>query len=227
MLVGGCVDTGLRVLVVDDDPFTRVMLCGALRSNGCEVVADSASAPTALREAREHRPDAAVLDLDLGEGPTGIDLARGLRRLIPDIGIVMLSTYEEPRLLGHNQPPLPDGSIYLVKRTVSDPKVLLQGLRLSRQFSANESSPRKTKTPSSSSIRKLSDQQVEIMRLVAGGQSNAEIARRRFLTESAVEKAVARLIKQLDIQTGPGQNPRVLIAQAYYQLSGAVSVRRD
>jgi DNA-binding NarL/FixJ family response regulator len=73
---------------------------------------------------------------------------------------------------------------------------------------------------------KLSDHQSDIMRLVAAGHSNVEIARRRSLTVPAVEKAVARLIRQLDLQAAPDTNQRVAIAQAYYRLTGAVSARR-
>ena len=71
----------------------------------------------------------------------------------------------------------------------------------------------------------LSDQQVEIMRLVAAGFANREIARRREMTEPAVEKAIARLIRHFDLKTGKEQNQRVVIAQLYFQLTGAVSAR--
>ena len=72
----------------------------------------------------------------------------------------------------------------------------------------------------------LSDQQIEIMRLVAAGLSNAEIGRRRCMTEAAVGKAVARLIRQLDLRASQDQNQRVLIAQRYFELTGATSARR-
>ena len=72
----------------------------------------------------------------------------------------------------------------------------------------------------------LSEGQWEILRLVAAGYTNAEIARRRSLTVPAVEKAVARLIKQLDLHASPDTNQRVSIAQAYFRLTGAVSARR-
>lgn len=215
-----------RVLLVDDDPFTRMMLTTTLRSLECEVVGDAPSAALALRMARDLRPTVAVLDLDLGEGPTGIDLAHGLRNQNSTIGIVMLSTYDEPRLMGYNQPPLPEGSLYLVKKTVVEPEVLGRAVamsidpmvrdgRISVDFSSDSQVP-----------IKLTDLQIDIMRLVAAGHSNVEIARRRSLTVPSVEKAIARLIKQLELQATPDQNQRVMIAQVYYQLTGAVSARR-
>ena len=217
---------GTKVLLVDDDPFTRMMLVSTLTNLDYQVVADAPTAPTAMFMARELKPDIAVVDFDLGEGPTGIDLAHGLRRLLPNIGIVMLSTYEEPRLMGANQHALPAGSLYLVKKTVIEPEVLGRALRLCVDPLVRDGTLAFQSGTISSVASKLTDLQIDIMRMVAAGYSNAEIARRRTLSVPSVEKAVARLIKQLDLQATPAQNQRVMIAQIYYQLTGAVDVRR-
>lgn len=214
----------LNVMLVDDDPFTRMTLVTTLQSLEFAVVADVATAGEGLRVAMQTRPDVAVLDLDLGEGPTGMDLAHRLRAMQPDIGIVMLSTYEEPRLMGFNQHPLPDDAIYLVKRTVVEPEVLGRAVRMSVDQSFREGTMRVVAKDARGV--KLSDPQIDVMRLVAAGHSNAEIARRRSLTVPAVEKAIARLIRQLDLQAAPETNQRVAIAQAYYRWTGGVSARR-
>lgn len=214
----------LRVMLVDDDPFTLTMVAAMLRARGCDVVAEAPSAAEGLRAGHEFAPDVAVLDLDLGEGPTGIDVAHRLRAEQPSIGIVVLSTYEEPRLMGYNQPPLPEGSIYLVKKTVAEPEMLESAIRMS--LLGAEHHPSAVAAPAPHAASGLSDLQIDMMRLVAAGHSNAEIARRRSLSVPAVEKAVARLIKQLGLQASSAQNQRVMIAQVYYQLSGAVSARR-
>jgi len=218
---------GTRVLIVDDDPFTRMMLTTTLQTVECAVVGDAQTAADALRLARELQPAVAIVDLDLGEGPTGIDLAHGLRNLNSAVGIVMLSTYEEPRLMGQNQPPLPEGSIYLVKKTVVDPEVLGRAVRMSIDPQVREGRVAAGLSSESQTPTKLTDLQIDIMRMVAAGHSNTEIARRRSLTVPSVEKAVARLIKLLDLQATPDQNQRVMIAQVYYQLTGAVSARRS
>ncbi len=215
---------GLDVMLVDDDPFTRTTLITTLNSLNCRVVADAATAVEGLRLAAQSRPDVAVLDLDLGEGPTGIDLAHRLRAMLPAIGVVMLSTYEEPRLMGFNQQPLPEDSLYLVKRTVVDPEVLGRALRMSVDPDFRGGTMRVVSRGLPGV--KLSDSQIDIMRLIAAGHSNAEIARQRSLTVPALEKAVARLIRQLGLQASPDTNQRVAIAQAYYRLTGAVSARR-
>jgi DNA-binding NarL/FixJ family response regulator len=76
-------------------------------------------------------------------------------------------------------------------------------------------------------IAPLNEGQWEILRLVAAGYTNAEIARRRSLTEDAVNKAVTRLVKQLDIPLSKEGNTRVLLTQAYNRITGTVSERRS
>lgn len=67
-----------RVLLVDDDDFTRMTLRAVLASLDYDVIGDAANV-------------VAAMDLARAEGPTGIDLAHGLRTLVPSIGLVMLS----------------------------------------------------------------------------------------------------------------------------------------
>lgn len=209
-----------RVLIVEDDGFTRMLLRGQLEQLGHIVVADTGTAADALDAAREHRPDLALLDLDLGRGPTGIDLAHALRDLLPAIGIVLLTSYADTRLIGDRRE-LPVGSIALVKRMLEDPEQLASALRMAHESPRTAESGR-----GATGMPRLSDGQAEILRLVANGFSNAEIARRRHLSESAVIKAVGRLVDQLDLAPGPGDNQRVLLTQAYFQLTGTSSARR-
>lgn len=205
------------ILVVDDDDFTRFLLVRTLHDVGYADVRDAAAAAAALASAKAAPPQAAILDLDLGPGPNGIDCAYALRKLSPQIAIIILSSYQDPRLLGTNRP-LPDGAVYLSKRTVGDASVLAATIR---EVLASPCAKRKGANDGASPAPvKLSDNQIEIMRLVAEGYSNAEIARRIFVTEPGVAKAIGRLVKQLDIESGPHANVRVRITQAYYSMVG-------
>ena len=206
----------MHALVVDDDDFVRFLLTRTLSDFGCDSVDDAASASEGMALAKMKSPDLAVLDLDLGPGPTGIDVAYGLRKMFPALAVIILSSYQDPRLLGANRE-LPDGAIYLSKRDVGDFEVLRAAIEeVVRAPRGKRDGAPEIKFAG----RKLSDNQVDIMRLVAEGCSNAEIARRRILTEAAVEKAIARLIKQLDLSPTKDNNARVLITQAYFSLIG-------
>ena len=200
-----------RVLLVDDDDFTRMTVRAVLASLDYDVIGDAANVVTAMDLARAGRPDLAVIDLDLGEGPTGIDLAHGLRTLLPSIGLVMLSSYADPRLIGRRTRPLPEGTQYLSKQSVGDARVLDDALR--RALELDDAA-----TPTGGTA--LSDTQIEMMRLIAAGYSNAEIAKRMWITEDGVNRAVTRLVKQLGLQVSKEHNTRVLISRAYAELAG-------
>lgn len=211
--------------MVDDDPFTRSNLASTLQLLGCFVVAaDSVS--SALRSIRNFAPDntpnVALLDLDLGEGPTGLDLAQTLRDEFPEIAIVLLSTYIDPRLIGSNLPDMPIGGVYLVKSSVTSPQVLDDAIELAL---INMNPGKKKIAKPNFELNDLSDKQVEMMRMVATGLSNAEIAKRLWMTEAAVEKAITRLSKKMNLSGSKEQNQRVMIASIYHQLTGSVNVR--
>lgn len=207
-----------RVLVVEDDSFTRTLVSSLVASLGYDVCAEAGTVTEAMSLAQHHRPDLAVLDLDLGEGPTGIHLAHGLRKLNANIAIVMLSTYGDPSWLGQRRRP-PVGARYVVKGEVSNSEVLANALAGAIASPHDAMEYAHTRPP-------LSEGQWEILRLVAAGYTNAEIARRRSLTEEAVKKAITRLVRQLDIDPGPEANARVLLTRTYTQMTGSVSGRR-
>lgn len=206
-----------KILLVDDDPFTLTMLASTLHTLGFTEITSSRTVTQAIVAATEASPNVAILDLDLGEGPTGIDLAHRLRKLNPIIGVIILSTYTEPRLIGTNQRPLPENSIYIVKQSISDTKVLLDAITNSVKSDFDPINA--ASLPPSTPISGIKDTQIEIMRLVATGISNAQIAEMLVMKEASVEKAIARLIKHLDIKATNRQNQRVLIAQEYYRLT--------
>ena len=76
-----------KVLVVEDDNFTRSTLVAAIRTQGIEVVGSASNARDALAIQARYAPDIAMLDFDLGPGPTGIDVAHALRSRQPNLGI--------------------------------------------------------------------------------------------------------------------------------------------
>lgn len=208
-----------RVLVVDDDDFTRTLVSSLVESLGYQVVGRAATVTDAMAVAHETNPELAILDLDLGEGPTGIDLAHGLRRLSSRIAIVILTSYGDPTWMGQRRES-PTGSRYVVKGEVNDPAVLADAIALSLADPHAPTASEPTSTP-------LNEGQWEVLRLVAAGYTNAEIARRRSITEDAVNKAITRLVRQLNIDVSKTDNSRVLLTQAFNRMTGRASERRD
>ena len=199
-----------KVLILEDDAWTRSVLQTALSANGFEVVEAVGTAREAMATASAEQIDIALLDLDLGDGPTGVDVAIALGRRYPDLAIVLLTSYEDLRLFKAALPKLPDSVHVARKSEVSDVDQLVD---LVRNASHQPTQPR---TP----ISDLTDPQIETLRLVAAGLTNAQIAKERFVSEKAVEHAIARLARQLEIPQESSQNTRVLLTRAYFKMIG-------
>jgi len=127
--------TKLNVMLVEDDDFTRATVKSALQGQGINIVYDTAFVKEGIEFAKKNRPDVAVLDYNLGKGPNGIDLANQLRRMQPEIGIVLLTAFLNPAELDTKIAQLPAGSRYLVKHSVSNIKVLVKEILESSKYS--------------------------------------------------------------------------------------------
>lgn len=199
------------VLIVDDDAFARATLTTALSHHGYRATSAADPAEAMLACDRE-RPRVAVLDLHLGDGPTGIDLAKAMRRRDPDLGLVLLTSFTDPRLLRESLGERPVGMLHLVKQSMTDTSLLA----LAIDIAAGESDATLLPPPEIP----LSAAQVDTLRLLAAGLSNAEIARVRVVTPATVEKTIARIAKSLDLPVTADVNQRVALARAYYRMIG-------
>lgn len=210
---------GMGIAVIEDDDFTRVMLVNSLASLGYEVRVESSRPRVALDYLAGGSFDAAVVDLHLGKGPTGIDLAVLLRRAKPDLGIVLLTSFEDPRLLRSNLPALPAGTVYVMKRDIKDVSILNDAIVLAVE-KATSPTRKKASDKHEGLIGSLTNTQIELLRLMGMGLSNAEIARRKFVTEKSVEASITRLARSLGVERSQSHNQRVHMAKAYFRASG-------
>jgi DNA-binding NarL/FixJ family response regulator len=171
---------------------------------------------------RTHLPSAALIDLDLGKGPTGIDLAIALRQIKRDIGIVFLTSYDDPRFLRPNLPPLPVGSHYLVKKSVGEIVIVTRAIKNAILSAKQTSSGSKAqKLVGGVNLSELTDIQIETLRLVSQGLTNSEIAKQRFITVKSVEQTISRIAKILNLPQDITHNQRVHMARVFFRGSGA------
>lgn len=202
----------LKVLFLEDDGLTRSSVSSALRANGLTVIPASNAA-----EAVEHaEADCALLDLHLGSGPTGIDVARKLREKNPEIGIVFLTSFEDPRLLDKDLKFLPRASSYLVKRQIFETEQLVLALRASVRNASNKD--QEIELPAE--FANLTDVQLETLRLIGRGLSNSEIAKSRGVSVKSVEQTISLISKKFSLSQGNKANNRVNLARIYYRLLG-------
>ena len=211
----------IRVIVVEDDDFTRSTVVSALQIQGVDVVGQSSAVAPAMMLFKEVKPDAVVLDLDLGAGPNGIDLAFAIRRNNSKVGIVILTTFEDPRLLHSKIPNPPPGTVYLVKRKVSEIGSLFKSIEKAIANAKTLKTDSKIKQEIAPELAKVTESQLETMKLIAEGLSNSEIAKVRGVTEKSIEQTISRLVAHLDLPKGASTNQRVQISKMYFRLTGS------
>lgn len=210
-----------RLLVVEDDAFTRTSIVGALSSSGIEVSDAVGTTAEAVNSFEINKPNVVLLDLDLGYGPTGLDLARAFRIRNPNIGLVMLTTYSDPRLLRANLPDIPAGTEYLIKSNVGEIKIVSEAIKLAINHTKKANAKLKQlRNDIPRDLQGMTDIQIETLRMVAQGHTNSEIAKQRFVSEKAVEQTIAKIAKALDIPAATNQNQRVHIARVFFRLTG-------
>jgi len=202
------------VLLVDDDMFTRTTLSAALSAGGINVVAATDSAAGALENLLSLDPDVAIVDLDLGPGPSGIDICHALRAQKPNLGLILLTSYTDPRIHDPSNSQLPKGCRFISKSELSDFKVLIEEIVIARNKPFASAKLRKVND------HKLTDVQLEVLIAVAQGLSSAEIATNRGVSVKAIEGIIAKTHVALGINKSKSINLRVQLARAYFQLTG-------
>ena len=207
----------VRLILVENDPFTRATLGDALALHGFDVRARAATAAEALDAQRINDPHVALLDLDLGVGATGIDVAIALRARNPKIGIIFLTTYKDPRLAQTKLPYLPEGAIYLNKLEMGSTANLVAQISLAV---LKPLAKRVLPWTRNSALKGMSETQIEVMKDIANGMSTMEIARSRGVSEQAIDKTINRISKNLGIPKSADSNLRVQIVRAYFENKG-------
>lgn len=198
---------------MEDEALTRSLIVEMLEGAGFEV-RPCASAVEALRECRYFDPDAVITDIDLGQGPSGLDLVESLARRAPHVAVLVLSNY--PILRQH--PVHKERRLaYLDKRLVGGSEEVVAALESALR---EESEAPSSSTAADAAIARLSVPQLETLRLMAEGLSNAEIAARRGASKRATESLIRRTIAALGIEPDERKNPRVQAVRLYYRATG-------
>ncbi|MDE2387049.1 MAG: response regulator transcription factor [Actinomycetales bacterium] len=196
----------LRLLVVEDEPFTRQLVANALEQQGFEVQ-ECADASTAIDLIGVFEPHVVISDLDLGSsGASGIDLLQHVERLHPWIGLVALTAHSNPKLAASGQ--LPASVAYLIKSEITELDQLGSAIRatLSRTqpdfvAQANEGQD--------AELYFVSRDQAEALRMLAQGMTNKVIAETRGTSIRAVENLISRTYAALQLDRDTSRNYRI------------------
>jgi DNA-binding NarL/FixJ family response regulator len=205
-----------KVLLVEDEEFTRGLLTSSLEKSGVEV-RSCPSVSMALTLLQEFEPHVVITDLDLGQGPSGVHLLERVAQQTPWVGMAILSAHASPELAVRDGYRIPEGTVYAVKSEIAsaDDLVTLVQAAVERRV-VRESDAVSDKVV-------LTPVHGEILRMIAEGLSNAAIAKERNTSLRAAEGMVQRTFVALGIGSDADRNARVLAVRMWQQ--GKVIIR--
>ena len=186
------VGIGRSVLIVEDDKLTLGLLAGALIPSNF-IVGAASTVTEAWQMFEKMAPDAVVLDVDLGAGVNGFDLADAFRAQDPFVAVLFLSNLPDARFAGRNPESLPRNVGYVRKGQVADTREFVTALDAVLRGSRG-SIPRHDRDPERP-LGGLSRTQIEVLRMVALGMTNEQIATERGSLDTPVTKRPRRALE--------------------------------
>jgi len=187
------------VLLVDDHPVVRSGLRAVLESDSVHVVGEAATGEEAVALAAHLHPDVVLCDLRLGAGIDGVQTTAALRALEPAPAVLILTTFDrDAEILGAIEA---GAAGYLLKDVAPD--VIIEGILRAAggdMFLAPDLADRVLKGMRNP-LPKLTEREVEVLRLLATGAPNKEMARALFVTEATVKSHIAHIFTKLNVDS--------------------------
>lgn len=208
----------IRVMLVEDEEFTRNMVSEMLTTSGV-TVASVDSVAKAISTIDSFDPHVVLTDLDLGSGPDGADLLQKVFMERPWTGMVIMTAHASPELAINDASRIPDPTVYIVKSEIKT----ISNLLLAIEESIEKTGKFEKSFVASSEKITITASQAEILRMLADGLSNASIAKERDITLRAAEALIQRTFIALGVNGDSNINPRVVAVRMWHQ--GKVAVR--
>jgi DNA-binding NarL/FixJ family response regulator len=222
----------IRVVLGEDSLLVREGVRQLLASSPDVDVVAAVGDMDSLREACEReRPDVVLTDIRMPPTFTteGIDAAKLIRSSFPGTGVVVLSQYVEEDYAMELLSDGVEGLGYLLKERVSELDELVRALHdVARGGSALdpkvvEGLLQRKNQDSDSALRGLTERELEVLRELAAGRSNAATAKALYMSERAVEKHVGSVFQKLGIVNEGDVNRRVMAVLAYLEATGGAT----
>ena len=196
----------IRVMLVDDHEVVREGLRALLnRRPNMSVVAEAGTVAQAIEMATTYTPDVIVMDVRLPDG-TGVEACREIKDKLPAVRTIMLTSYADDEAVFASI--LAGASAYLLKQTrgqqlaeaveavargesLLDPQVTKRVLQQMRDLAAGSSSGPQSQ---------LNENEYKILKLIAEGKTNREIAAEVYLSDKTVKNYVSSILSKLNLR---------------------------
>lgn len=188
------------VLLVDDHPVVRSGLRAVIDAReAVQVIGEAATGEEAITLAAHLQPDVVLCDLRLGAGIDGLETTAALRALDPAPAVLILTTFDrDAEILGTIEA---GAAGYLLKDVA--PEVIIDGIKRAAAGDMVLAPDLATRVLRGirSPLPKLTSREIEVLRLLATGSTNKEIARVLFVTEATVKSHLAHIFTKLDVDS--------------------------
>ena len=216
----------LKIALVEDDLALLNLTATFLSKSGFLIIGKTTSISTGIDFGNLHGLDCLILDIDLGNGLSGLDIAASIRKFNATLPILFFTSHRYLELL--NIPPdIFANCEFLIKHELLSSELLMSKI---------ESSIKKSKIPNKQLLKlpltaskphnlKISKADYRLLGLIAQGLSNRSIASQRTISLKSCENSISRLARKLKIKHGDENNQRVLLARQFYAISGKLQDR--
>lgn len=190
----------------------RALLSEVMTEHGF-AVRTAGDVSEAKIEIEDFDPDVLLLDINLGDGPSGLHLAHAIRLSRPDIAILVFTSQPDDVSEGAELRRLPQGVGYLRKHLVTNEVQLVEALeKVLRDQTPSVPEP----LTADDVFAFLGFNGSRTLRLMAEGYDNDEIARRCDVSRKTVERWIEQVYRDLGIDTKGSLNPRVAAARQFF-----------
>lgn len=189
----------MKVLLVDDHPVVRAGLRAVLEAGGVDVVAEAATGEEALELIGSTTPEVMLCDLRLGEGMNGVEVTAEVNKLPSPPVVVILTTYDrDSDLLGA----IDAGALGYVLKD-EPPETIIRAIHTAIAGKMHLSPEHTTRVMAGmrSSRPKLTPRELQVLRLLATGRTNSEIADDLFVSEATVKTHLVHIFEKLDVSS--------------------------
>jgi DNA-binding NarL/FixJ family response regulator len=197
----GAQGSPIRVFLLDDHEVVRRGVADVLSSDpDITVVGEAKNAAEAMSRVPALRPDVAVLDVRLPDGD-GVTVCRDLRAQLPELGVVMLTSYSDDEALF--QAIMAGAAGYLLKQILGQDlvtavrTVAAGGSLLDPTATSAVLARMRRATEPAGPLAALSEQERTVLTLIGEGLTNRQIGERMFLAEKTVKNYVSHLLGKL------------------------------
>ncbi|WP_230421968.1 response regulator [Catenulispora pinistramenti] len=211
----GSVSEAIRVLIADDHTLLRRGLAVVLDTeDDIEVVGEASDGAEAVHKAEELTPDVVILDVRMPD-TDGLAACAAIKRSVPDVKVIMLTSSDEESDL--YEAVKSGASGYLLKSVL--PHTIPDALRAVQRGESQVTPSMAAKlltgfaalargadagpepAPAAPTGPKLTDREMEVLKLVATGRNNREIAKELFITENTVKNHVRNILEKLNLHS--------------------------